>query len=149
LNTNLAAADQFEANLTAKIDIYMDRHGLTDPAETLPQLTAGFNQPEMDDLNLNEANINTVIWATGYSFDFRMVHLPILDADGYPVQQRGVTSYPGLYFIGLPWLHNAKSGLLFGVSEDAAHIASHIIQREQSEFPYWSAPVQPEVAYES
>lgn len=35
--------------------------------------------------------------------------------------------------MGLPWLHNAKSGLLFGVSEDAAHVAAHIINREQSE----------------
>jgi hypothetical protein len=28
-----------------------------------------------------------------------------------------------LYFVRLPWLHNAKSGLLFGVSEDPAHLA--------------------------
>jgi putative flavoprotein involved in K+ transport len=69
-----------------------------------------------------------VIWATGYSFDFSMVRLLVFDADGYPIQHRGVTSYPGLYFVGLPWLHNAKSGLLFGVPEDAAHVASHIIR---------------------
>lgn len=40
------------------------------------------------------------------------------------MRKRGVTEYPGLYFLGLPWLHNAKSGLLFGVTEDAAHIAA-------------------------
>ena len=34
----------------------------------------------------------------------------------------GVTEYPRLYFVGLPWLHNAKSGLLFGVGEDGAYI---------------------------
>lgn len=55
-----------------------------------------------------------------------MVRLPILDGDGYPIQKRGITGYPGLYFIGLPWLHNAKSGLLFGVAQDAAHIAAAI-----------------------
>jgi len=40
-----------------------------------------------------------------------------------PVQKRGVTNYPGLYFVGLPWLHNAKSGLIYAVGDDAAHIA--------------------------
>jgi putative flavoprotein involved in K+ transport len=60
-----------------------------------------------------------------------MVRLPIFDADGYPIQQRGVTDYPGLYFVGLPWLHNAKSGLLFGVSDDGAHVASHITERDR------------------
>ena len=43
------------------------------------------------------------------------------------MQRRGVTQYAGLYFVGLPWLHNAKSGLIYGVSEDAAYIASRII----------------------
>jgi putative flavoprotein involved in K+ transport len=148
LHANLAAADQFEANLTGKIDTYIERDGLRIPPERLPQLTAGFDRPEMDDLNLKEANINTVIWATGYSFDFSMVKLPVFDGDGYPIQQRGATSYPGLYFVGLPWLHNAKSGLLFGVSEDAAHVASHILNREDRVFPLWQAVSRQEAAHE-
>jgi putative flavoprotein involved in K+ transport len=77
-----------------------------------------------------------------------MVRLPVFDADGYPIQRRGVTTYPGLYFVGLPWLHNAKSGLLFGVSEDAAHIAFHIINREKSEFRVRHTLAEPEVVYE-
>ena len=43
--------------------------------------------------------------------------------DGYPIHERGITYHPGLYFVGLPWLHNAKSGLLFGLAQDAEHIA--------------------------
>src|SRR5271169_5496007 len=91
---------------------------------------------QRDKLDLRQADVVSVIWATGYSFDFSMVRLPVFDASGYPIQQRGVTIYPGLYFVGLPWLHKAKSGLLAGVSEDAAHIAFHIITREKSEFRY-------------
>jgi putative flavoprotein involved in K+ transport len=34
-----------------------------------------------------------------------------------------------LSFVGLPWIHDAKSGLLFGVEEDAAFIAAHIEAR--------------------
>jgi putative flavoprotein involved in K+ transport len=128
LHKNLTAADQFEASLVARIDSYIERNGLSLPEEGLPHLTAGFEQPEIHELDLKQANVSTVIWATGYSFDFSMVRLLVFDADGYPIQHRGVTSYPGLYFVGLPWLHNARSGLLFGVSEDAAHVASHIIR---------------------
>jgi putative flavoprotein involved in K+ transport len=142
LHKNLTAADQFEINLVARIDSYIEKNALSFPEEILPQLTAGFDLPERDELDLKQANVGTVIWATGYSFDFSMVRLPVFDDDGYPIQQRGVTSYPGLYFVGLPWLHNAKSGLLFGVSEDAVHIASHII--EQSELSFWDAFAEPE-----
>ena len=99
------------------------------PEEVLPTLEDGYSVEQVSELNLKDANINTVIWATEYSFDFSMVQLPISDADGYPIQKRGVTEYPGLYFVGLSWLHNAKSGLLFGVAQDAAHIAA-VIDRE-------------------
>jgi putative flavoprotein involved in K+ transport len=148
LHKNLTAADQFETNLVARIDSYIEKNGLSYPKEILTRLTAGFEQPERDDLNLKKANVGGVIWATGYSFDFSLVRLSVFDADGYPVQKRGVTSYPGLYFVGLPWLHNAKSGLIFGVSEDAAHVASHIISREEFELPAWNALTQTEMAYE-
>jgi putative flavoprotein involved in K+ transport len=145
LHKNLAAADQWETNLVARIDSYIQKHELVIPQEMLPQLTAGFAQPERDELDLRQANVGSVIWATGYSFDFSMVRLSVFDASGYPIQQRGVTIYPGLYFVGLPWLHNAKSGLLFGVSEDAAHIAFHIMNREQSEFRDKNTLAEPEL----
>jgi putative flavoprotein involved in K+ transport len=41
-----------------------------------------------------------------------------------------VTDYPGLYFVGLPWLHKPKSGLLLGVGEDAAYIAAQITEQK-------------------
>jgi putative flavoprotein involved in K+ transport len=77
-------------------------------------------------LDLKSAGITSVIWATGYKFDFSLVKLPAFDEDGYPLQKRGVTEYPGLYFIGLPALHTSKSGLLHGVGEDAAYVAAYI-----------------------
>jgi putative flavoprotein involved in K+ transport len=75
---------------------------------------------------LKTAGINTIIWAMGYSFDYSLVKLPVTDEDGYPIHQRGVTRFPGLYFIGLSWLYKHKSPLLLGVGEDADYIASHI-----------------------
>jgi hypothetical protein len=95
--------------------------------------TDGYGVQEIPELNLADAHITTVIWATGYSFDFSMVQLPIFDSDGYPKQKRGVSDHPGLYFVGLPWLHNARSGLLFGLAQDAGHIAAVIDEEARHE----------------
>ena len=43
-----------------------------------------------------------------------------------PVQRRGVTQQPGLYFLGLHWMHTIKSGRLSGVGNDAEYLAEHI-----------------------
>ena len=129
LKENLARADKFEDDFVKSVDEFIARNGLDVPQEVLPTPEDGYSVEQVSELNLKDANINTVIWATGYSFDFSMVQLPIFDGDGYPMQKRGVTNYPGLYFVGLPWLHNAKSGLLFGVGQDAAHIAT-VIDRQ-------------------
>ena len=49
------------------------------------------------------------------------------DELGWPSQTRGVADErPGLYFVGLHWLHKRKSALLFGVGEDAEHVAEAI-----------------------
>jgi putative flavoprotein involved in K+ transport len=129
LKENLAKADKFEAAFVKAVDDFIATNNLDAPKETLPEPRHGYESADPPELNLREANISSVIWATGYKFDFSLVRFPVLDGDGYPVQQRGVTAFPGLYFVGLPWLHNAKSGLLLGLEEDAAHVAATIVER--------------------
>ena len=67
-----------------------------------------------------------VVWATGFEPDFGWIRLPVLDHRGHPVHHRGVTSVPGLYFLGLSWLHTRGSALIGWVGRDAAHLARHI-----------------------
>jgi putative flavoprotein involved in K+ transport len=81
---------------------------------------------EVDSLSLRNQGINTIIWATGYDFDYGWLQLPILDGRGRPRQQRGVSPMPGLYFLGLHWMHTFKSGLLSGVGDDAEHLADQM-----------------------
>jgi len=131
LKENLAKADKFEADLIKRIDGYIEKNGLDVPQETLPELRDGYDAEAITELDVQSAGITSVIWATGYKFDFGLVRLPVLDGDGYPIQKRGVTDYPGLYFVGLPWLHTAKSGLLGGVGDDAASIVADVARREQ------------------
>jgi putative flavoprotein involved in K+ transport len=126
LKENLAKADKAEADFVIQIDEYIQKTGLDAPLETLPKLKDGFEAEEVLELDLKTAGIASVIWTTGYKFDFSFVKLPIFDEDGYPVQKGGVTEYPGLYFIGLPFLPTIKSGLLAGVGDVAAYVAGHI-----------------------
>jgi putative flavoprotein involved in K+ transport len=93
------------------------------PAEPT-RLPATIN--EVDSLNLARENVNTIIWATGYSYDFGWVNVRVFDERGRPVQQRGVTQRPGLYFLGLHWMHTFKSGLFSGVGADAEYLAEHM-----------------------
>ena len=48
------------------------------------------------------------------------------DANGKPRHQRGVSSEPGVYFLGLPWLSRRGSSFIWGVWHDAKHVAGHI-----------------------
>lgn len=132
LHESLAAADQAEANFCEAADRYVEQVGLDAPPEALPKLADGYAQEERSELDLSSAEIRTVIWAIGYTFDFGLVKAPLhdlFDATGYPIQAAGVTRFPGLYFVGLPWLRSRGSGLLFGVGNDAAWIAADIARR--------------------
>jgi putative flavoprotein involved in K+ transport len=84
----LANADKFEADLAKQVDEYIEQTGLDAPVETLPELRDGFDSEVILELDLRSVGITTVIWATGYKFDFSMVKLPVFDEDGYPVQKQ-------------------------------------------------------------
>jgi putative flavoprotein involved in K+ transport len=129
LKESLAKVDKFEADLVKVADDYIAKNGLDAPEEILPQLRDGYDADMITELDLKAAGITSVIWAVGYKFDYSLVKLPVLDEDGYPRQVRGCTEYPGLYFVGMMWLHTLKSGTLLGVGEDAAFIASDIASR--------------------
>ncbi len=83
----------------------------------------------IDRLDLRTADITTVLWTTGYRPSFGWIDAPLFDEHGWPVQRRGVTDVPGLYFLGLHWLHTRRSSLLFGVGDDAGHVVSHLVGR--------------------
>jgi putative flavoprotein involved in K+ transport len=70
-----------------------------------------------------------VVWCTGFRNDYSWIHAPLpLDEDGYPEQERGVVpASPGLYFVGLPFLHSFASMLVLGAGRDGRSVAKHIV----------------------
>jgi len=80
-------------------------------------------------IDLTAAAVTTVVWATGYRYDYPWLRLPVFDHKGRPDQRRGFTAVPGLYFLGLHWMHTFRSGLLSGVGADAHYLADHMDRR--------------------
>lgn len=76
-------------------------------------------------------DVANVVWCTGFRNDYGWIRFPLpRDDDGFPEQKRGVVaSSPGLYFIGLPFLHSFASMLILGAGRDGERVARHILSR--------------------
>jgi putative flavoprotein involved in K+ transport len=73
-----------------------------------------------------DLDVRRVIWATGFRVDHSWIDVPVFDETGRAVHERGVTTSPGLYFVGQLWQHTRGSALLGWVKDDAAYIAEKI-----------------------
>ena len=66
----------------------------------------------------SELELDAVIWATGYRPDYSWIELPVVDEAGRLRHRRGVTDFPGLYFLGLTWQYRRGSALIGWVKDD-------------------------------
>ena len=73
-----------------------------------------------------QVEVAGVVWATGFRVDHSWIDVPVFDAGGRLIHQRGVTQAPGLYFIGMYWQHTRGSALLGWVKDDAEYLAERI-----------------------
>jgi putative flavoprotein involved in K+ transport len=124
LQANATGSDSAALGLRTRLDKFIEDNAIDAP-EDPPIEPASTFDPAPTTLDLKANDINTIIWATGFKLDFESwIDLPLNAQDGYPEQTRGVSTHAGLYFMGLQLMHTRKSGLIFGVGEDAAHVVS-------------------------
>jgi putative flavoprotein involved in K+ transport len=130
LPDRLAEADLNVRRLRDAVDAYAEQDGVDAPVEEIslpaPATWAGQAPRRLD---LARAGVTTVVWATGYSRDYSWINAPVFDAEGEPVQHRGVTAAPGLFFLGLRWQYRRKSNFIDGVGDDATYLADVIESR--------------------
>nr|WP_300311633.1 NAD(P)/FAD-dependent oxidoreductase [Halomonas sp.] len=134
LAENLARGDDNYLSLLDAADDYIARNGLDLPEE--PEARATLPDPQcvthpLQQLDLAEAGITAIIWATGFAVDYSWLQVDAFDANGKPRHQRGVSTEPGVYFVGLPWLSRRGSSFIWGVWHDAKFIADHIATQRQ------------------
>ncbi|MES1952290.1 FAD dependent oxidoreductase [Salinisphaera sp. S4-8] len=134
LAANLARGDENYFSLLDEADAYVVEHGLDLPEE--PEARRVLPDPDcvtdpILSLDMNTAGITSIVWATGFATDYSWLEVDAFDADGKPQHQRGISSQPGIYFVGLPWLSRRGSSFIWGVWHDAKHIADHIATRRR------------------
>jgi putative flavoprotein involved in K+ transport len=74
-------------------------------------------------------DVANVIWCTGFRQDFSWIDLPVFGDQRDLRHERGVTSEPGLYFVGLDFLYSFTSENVGGVGRDARYVAKQIASR--------------------
>ena len=134
LAENIAKGNANTLSVLVEADAYIARNGL-DFAEEPEARNVGADPQCVTDpileLNLAEAGITSIIWATGFALDYSWLKVDAFDDQGKPKHQRGVSAEPGIYFLGLPWQSRRGSSFIWGVWHDARYVADQIsIQRE-------------------
>jgi putative flavoprotein involved in K+ transport len=132
LRENLNNADAVYNSINRSIDAYIAKQGIDAPP---PTVYTPVWAPEEETMSLDAAaqGISAVVWSIGFRTDYGWVQLPVFDPRGHPVHKRGTTDVPGLYFVGLPWLHTWGSGRFSGVAKDAHYIVGKIQERMSAE----------------
>jgi putative flavoprotein involved in K+ transport len=138
LADNIARGDANYLSLLDEADAFIARNGLDLPEEPEARRV----EPDPDcvtnpilELELAEAGVNTIIWATGFAVDYSWMKVDAFDDNGRPKHQRGVSAEPGVYFLGMPWQSRRGSSFIWGVWHDAKHLADHIsTQRKYLEY---------------
>jgi len=129
LSDNLTQGDTNYLSVLDEADAFIARNGLGLPEQPEAREIEPDPQCVTDpilELNLAEAGITSIIWATGFAVDFSWLKVDAFDEEGKPRHQRGVSAEPGIYFVGLPWLSRRGSSFIWGVWHDAKHLADHI-----------------------
>ncbi len=129
LAANIAAGDRDHLSVLDEADEYAERNGLDlpeDPDARLIGPDPACMQNPLLELNLEQAGVTSILWATGYVQDYSWLDVDVVDAAGKPKHFRGVSDEPGVYFLGLPWQTRRASSFIFGVWQDAKYVADHI-----------------------
>lgn len=126
---NIAAGDAFYHRMLDECDAYAEANGLDLPLD--PEARKIGPDPDclthpVESLDIAEAGITTVLWATGFARDYDWLEIDTFDDRGAPIHQRGVSREQGVYFLGLPWQSRRGSSFIWGVWHDAKHVADHI-----------------------
>ncbi|MFA5958815.1 MSMEG_0569 family flavin-dependent oxidoreductase [Hyphomicrobium sp.] len=118
-------ADKTSESIKNSIDAFITKNAIQAPVE--PRYNPLWvPKAERSELDYRAAGITSIIWCIGFRADFSWIKLPAMDNRGAPVHDRGVTGVPGLYFLGLPWLHTWGSGRFSGIARDAEHLGGEI-----------------------
>ena len=121
-----ALADLKLTRLLDRIDAWAAEAGLDAAAPPERLRPTAVPSPPALELDLGSGEIRTIVWATGNRPELAWLELPVLNSRGRLVHDGGVTRFPGVYLMGMPFLRRRKSTLIDGAGPDARELAAHL-----------------------
>jgi putative flavoprotein involved in K+ transport len=125
LAANLDDADETYNRINASIDGFIARNGIDAPPATRYEALWRPSE-ERTALDVEASGIASIVWCIGFRPDFSWLDAAVFNGRGHAAHVRGVTASPGIYFVGLPWLHTWGSGRFSGVARDAQFVVDAI-----------------------
>lgn len=134
LKQHIAYADKSSEKLKAMVDGYLTKTGELSFYPNVDVDKADGNDPTFTCANeitsLGFDKVDTVIWAIGYKAKFNYLHISgVLNEKGQPLHTNGISVQKGMYYLGFPWMIKRKSGIIFGIAEDAQTIKDAIMEK--------------------
>ena len=129
LEGSLAEGAEVYRSFVESVDRYIAKNELRcNPSDARDQSDRRVRQ-DITTLDLAQAGVSSIVWATGFQRDFDWIRSPSIVPGRDPVHVRGVSSQPGLFFLGLRWLHTRRSNFIDGAGADAAYLMDQIVRR--------------------
>ena len=127
LRNHCQMADLKLTRLLNAIDEWAQEWGVLDDADP-PERYEPTRVPESPklSLDLNNGQISSLFWATGFRPDYSWLNVPVLDRKGHIRHEGGVADSPGMYVIGLTFLRRRKSSFIHGAEDDARELTDHL-----------------------
>jgi len=131
-------ADEFSQKIKKLIDDHIAENNLSTPPvhydeADIPDVDANCAS-KITALDLKKNNINSIIWSTGFDHDHSYIKLPVFDDKGKLIHKDGIPGFPGIYFLGYPWLRTRKSPILFGIIEDVKFVVDKLYNCSKEDF---------------
>jgi putative flavoprotein involved in K+ transport len=139
LERNITRGDTNYLSVLNEADEFIKQNNLDLPLELEAHILGPMPDAALNpikELDLAKTGITTILWATGYSLDYKWLQVPdAINESGKPAHQRGVSSANGIYFLGQAWLSRRGSAFIWGVWHDAKFLADQIeIQRSYQRY---------------
>jgi putative flavoprotein involved in K+ transport len=126
---NIAAGDAAAERMRTTMDDFIRRGGLKMSPSEPDDTDAPVEVDPSTTLDMRDHDIGSVVWCTGFTGDFSWLNPSMLDGDGQPRREGTAALVPGVWYVGLRWLTQRGSGILFGFPTDAAAVADAVKAR--------------------
>jgi len=132
LHATTRAADERLCRTLETIDRYIAANELPEQV-LIPERSGRRKLAEpLARINLHEAGVSTIIWATGHRRDYQWLDVPVLGTDDELTHRYGLSPIPGLYVLGQRFQRTRRSNFLDGVGPDAVAITQHLLKRTRA-----------------